>query len=76
MSSSPLNLLSQLFSGFGGWESSKDDSIALVCTSTGTTPKLLAWWARYHLDVLSKAMHYDISIFLHQYIILTAWPNR
>ena len=51
MSSSPLNLLSQLFSGFGGWESSKDDSIALVCTSTGTTPKLLAWWARYHLGV-------------------------
>ena len=46
-----MNLLSQLFSGFGGWESSKDDSIALVCTSTGTTPKLLAWWARYHLGV-------------------------
>ena len=51
MSSSPLNLLSQLFSGFGGWESSKDDSIALVCTSTGTTPKLLSWWARYHIGV-------------------------
>ncbi len=51
MSSSPLNQLLNLFSGFGGWEGSKDDSIALVCTSTGTTPKLLSWWARYHIGV-------------------------
>ena len=27
MSSSPLNQLLNLFSGFGGWEGSKDDSI-------------------------------------------------
>ena len=66
MPSAPMSPMGQLMdyftSSFGGSFASEDDGIALVCTTTGNSPELLVWWARYHLGIGFTAVY----IYVHE----------